>query len=165
MNFFVVEQFAVLAPTLLTADHPWLGGAASDWFAKRVLELSYTNIELCSFASDIGFTQTPFQWNLERRITLQAEIDAALLHLYQLTKSQAEWLIDSFTVLRKYEEDDHGKFRTKHLVMGIYDEMAAAKHARRAYQTRLDPPPADPSCCHASMNKAAELAPQPQSVN
>jgi hypothetical protein len=76
-----------------------------------------------------------------------------------LNRAQAEWLLDSFTVLRKYEEGDHGEFRTKRLVLEIYDQISAAKRAGRAYQTRLKPAPADPSCCHSSPSRPA-MAPR-----
>ena len=31
---------------------------------------------------------------------------------------------------------------------GIYDAMQEAMRTGSSYQTRLDPPPADPQCCH-----------------
>jgi hypothetical protein len=148
MSFFVVEQLAVLTPAILAKHQPWLGTSARDWLVDRVHELSYTNVELAPFANDIGYTHAPFRWMPKRRSLLQAEIDAAVLHLYQLTRSQAEWLLDSFTVLRKYEEQDYGEFRTKRLVLEIFDALAEAQRTGTPYQTRLDPPPADPSCCH-----------------
>jgi hypothetical protein len=148
MTFFVVEQIAVIAPERLAQRLAWLGSSGRDWLTDRVLELCYTNEELATFSADLGRNHPPFRWQPERRVVLQAEIDAAVLHLYELNRSQAEWLLDSFTVLRKYEERDHGEFRTKRLVLEIYDEIAAAKRAGRAYQTRLKPVPADPSCCH-----------------
>jgi hypothetical protein len=150
MSFFVVEQLAVLPPTALSEYRAWLGESARDWLADRVHELSYTNVELAPFSRDLGGDLPPFRWLPERRVLLQAEIDAAVLHLYQLSRSQAEWLLDSFTVLRKYEERDHGEFRTKRVVLKIYDELAESIRAGRPYQTRLDPPPADPRCCHPS---------------
>lgn len=79
---------------------------------------------------------------------LVAEIDAAVFQLYQLTRPQAEWLLDSFTVLRKYEETDFGEYRTKRLVLEVFDAITEAKRAGMPYRTRLDPPAADPSCCH-----------------
>jgi hypothetical protein len=148
MTFFVVEQIAVIAPNNLAQSLGWLDASAQDWLSDRVLELCYTNEELAPFAADLDRDHPPFRWQPDRRVLLQAEIDAAVLHLYGLNRTQAEWLLDSFTVLHKYEERDHGEFRTKRVVLGIYDEMAAAKRAGRPYQTRLNPGPADPSCCH-----------------
>lgn len=90
---------------------------------------------------------------------LQAEIDAAVMHLYGLDRAQVEWLLDSFTVLRKYEERDHGEFRTKRVVLEVYDDMAAARRSGGVYRTRLDPPPADPRCCHDEKGVARQRTP------
>ena len=148
MMFFVLEQAPVILPETLRLELPWMGTSASKWISERVLELSYTSLELYKFAKELRREHSPFRWLPERRIVLQAEIDAAILHLYKLKRAQAEWLIDSFTVLRKYEERDHGEFRTKRLVLEIFDEIEAANQAGRVFRTRLDPEPADPSLCH-----------------
>ena len=150
MTFFVIEQLAILPPEDLEVKREWLGSTARDWLAPRVLELTHTNIELAPFARDLGLDLPPFRWSAERRVLLQAEIDAAVLHLYGLTRPQAEWLLDSFTVLRKYEERDHGEFRTKRQVLKIYDDLAQCAREERPYRTPLDPLPADPRCCHPS---------------
>jgi hypothetical protein len=98
------------------------------------------------FARDCGDDGPPFRWLPERRAEIQAEVDAAVLHLYGLDRGQAEWLIDSFTVLRKYEErppdkGGHGEFRTRRLVLGYYDAMQAAIDTGIPYATPIDPPP------------------------
>ena len=41
-----------------------------------------------------------------------------------------------------------GDYRTKRVILEIYDAMAEAIRTGQPYQTRLDPPPADPRCCH-----------------
>jgi hypothetical protein len=148
IKFYVLEQIPVLSPSTLSATLVWLGCTTEDWLADRVLELCYTNEELASFAADLGRDHPPFRWRPDRRVLLQGEIDAAVLHLYGLDRMQAEWLLDSFTVLSKYEERDFGEFRTKRIVLEIYDDIASAKLTGRAYRSRLNPVPADPSCCH-----------------
>jgi hypothetical protein len=156
MTFFIIEQLPLLRPSDLAQQKSWLGASPEDWLGDRVLELSYTNDELAPFSADLGRDHPPFRWQPARRVLLQAEIDAAVLHLYGLNRAHTEWLLDSFTVLRKYEEIDHREFLTKRIVLEIYDELAEAQRTGRAYQTRLDPIPADPSCCHAPNGKAAE---------
>lgn len=148
MTLFVIDQLAILPPATIMKHRPWLGKLVRDWLADRVLELSYTSMELAPLARDMGCQLPPFRWLPERRALLQAEIDAAVLHLYGLTRSQSDWLLNSFTVLRKYEERDHGEFRTKRVILEIYDAMQEAIRTGESYQTRLDPPPADPRCCH-----------------
>lgn len=148
MTFFVMEQAAVLARASLSESLNWLGGSASEWLLPRAFELFYTNNEIYALCEDLGHNHPPFVWNADRRSLIQAEIDAAMLHLYGLNIEQADWILDSFTVLRKYEERDHGEFRTKRLVLTAYDSMAKAKEQGTAYVTPLSPPPADPSLCH-----------------
>jgi hypothetical protein len=36
----------------------------------------------------------------------------------------------------------------KSIILEIYDAVAEFIQTGRTYQTRLDPPPADPACCH-----------------
>ena len=74
----------------------------------------------------MGDDGPPFRWDPDRRALLQAELDAAMLLIYGLTRREAEHVLDSFLVVRKYEERDHGEYRTRRLVLEAYDRMAAA---------------------------------------
>ncbi|MBC2859860.1 Eco57I restriction-modification methylase domain-containing protein [Stappia sp. 28M-7] len=155
MTFFIVEQLPMLERTKLDEAPTWLGSEVRAWLNNRAIELFYTNWELQGLAESIGRDTPPFSWDPSRRQTLQAEIDAAVFHLYGLDREQVDWVLDSFTVLRKYEERDHGEFRTKRLVLNAYDAMAKAKASGSVYQTPLSPPPADPSLCHPAAAKEA----------
>lgn len=42
----------------------------------------------------------------------------------------------------------HGHYRTKDILLDIYDVLQRAITTGEPYQTRLDPPPADPRCCN-----------------
>ncbi|TBH10157.1 Eco57I restriction-modification methylase domain-containing protein [Rhizobium leguminosarum] len=151
MTFFIVEQLPMLKRSKLLEAPAWLAEEVREWLNKRAFELFYTNWELKSLATSIGSDLPPFRWEQSRRRTLQAEIDAAIMHLYGLEKEQAEWILDSFTVLRKYEERDYDGFLTKQLVLAAYDAMTEAKAAGIAYVSTLSPPPADPSLCHETL--------------
>lgn len=161
MTFFIVEQLPMLTKERLREEPDWLGEEIVSWINRRAIELFYTNWELKGLADSLGLQTPPFKWDPVRRSALQAEIDAAAMHLYELTKSQAEWVLDSFTVLRKYEERDHEEFRTKRLVLAAYDAMARAKQLGIAYETTLSPPPADPSLCHDAGEFQAVPTPPP----
>lgn len=88
------------------------------WLKTYVLELSYTSWRLKPYAEDLGDHGQPFHWNAERRALLRADLDAAFLHVYGLDRTQAEHVLDSFFVIRKYEERDFGEYRTKTLDSG-----------------------------------------------
>jgi hypothetical protein len=64
-----------------------------------------------------------------------------MLHVYGLDRADAEHVVDSFPVLRKYEERDHGEFRTKRLILTAYDAMAQAAATGTPYASPLVPPP------------------------
>lgn len=155
MTFFILEQLPMLSRERLQETPSWLGEMVGVWINKRAIELFYTSCELKALADSVGWATPPFKWDSSRRPTLQAEIDAAALHLFGMDKEQVEWILDSFTVLRKYEDRDQKEFRTKRLVLAAYDAMAKAKEQGIAYVTPLFPPPADPSLCHPAPSAEA----------
>jgi len=48
----------------------------------------------------------------------------------------------------RVDEAAQGEYRTKRVILEIYDEMKQAMESGEPYQTRLDPPPADPRVAH-----------------
>ena len=66
-----------------------------------------------------------------------------MLHVYGLSRAEVEHVLDSFFVVRKYDERDHGEFRTKRLVLAAYDALAGAVAGGFPYVSPLGPPPGD----------------------
>ena len=124
----------------------------------RVLELVYTAWDMEPFARDHGYDGPPFRWDPERRALLRAELDAAFFHLYGLERDDVDYVMDTFWVVRDRDVKAHGEYRTKRLILEIYDELAEAIATGRPYQTRLDPPPADPRVAHPP-RATADVAP------
>ncbi|SDC78147.1 Methyltransferase domain-containing protein [Geodermatophilus telluris] len=143
MNYFTAKQLACPAPHTFEATREWLGATLREFLTPRVLELTYNSLRIGPYARDIVGTDpgAPFRWNPNRREQLRAEIDAAILRVYGLDRAAAEHVLDSFTVLRKYEERDHGEFRTKRLVLEAYDAMTEAARTGVPFVSPLDPPP------------------------
>jgi hypothetical protein len=117
MKYFILKQLACPPPEAFDAPMPGTDGSIADWLLPRVLELTYTSDRMAPYARSLGYDGPPFSWNPERRAVLRAEIDAAMMGVYGLDREEAEHVLDSFPVLRKYEERDFGEFRTKRLVM------------------------------------------------
>jgi hypothetical protein len=65
----------------------------------RILELTYTSESLRQFARDLGYDGTPFSWDPERRALLRAELDAYYAYLYELTRSELEYILDPKEVM------------------------------------------------------------------
>jgi hypothetical protein len=114
----------------------------------RILELAYNAWDLQPFAQDCGYEGPPFIWAEERRFYLRCELDAAFFHLYGLALDEVAYIMDTFPIVRRKDELTHGCFRTKDTILSTYAAMQEAIRTGQPYQTRLDPPPADPRCCH-----------------
>jgi hypothetical protein len=131
--FFLIKQLPVLPPTVY--------GTWSDWIRQRVLELTYTAWDIAPFARDLGDDGPPFRWEEERRFAMRAELDAAFFHLYGIDRDDVDYIMETFPIVKRKDIQQHGTFRTKDLILQIYDAMAEATRAGRPYQTILDPPP------------------------
>ena len=133
---------------------PWsLNETVADWLGLRVLELSYTAWELGLFGEDCGYSGPPSHWDEERRHLIRCELDAAFFHLYGIGEEDMDYIMDAFPIVRRKDERAHGEYRTKRVILEIYDEMARAMQTGQAYQTRLNPPPADPRVAHSSVKQ------------
>jgi hypothetical protein len=154
-----LKQLPVLPPRTYSADTAWAHTTSlRDWLFPLVLELTYTAWDLEPFARDVGYDGPPFRWNPERRFLLRAELDAAFFHLYGIDRDDVDYIMETFPIVRKNDEKVHGEYRTKRVILEIYDEMAEAARTGKPYQTRLDPPPADPRVAHPPRGKLADGA-------
>lgn len=153
LTYGYLKQFPVLPPKTYSQTAPWGSGTVLEWILPRVLELTYTAWDLEPFARDIGFSGPPFKWNLARRFHLRAELDAAFFLLYGIARDDAAYVLDTFPIVKRNDEKEHGEHRTKRVILEIYDAMAVASKSGKTYQTVLSPPPADPSVAHPDTRK------------
>jgi hypothetical protein len=127
MTYSVVEQLACPSPATFEEETPWQPDhTLVEWITPYVLELAYTSWRLQPYAQEMHDSGPPFRWHTERRALLRADLDAAFLHVYGLTRPEAQHVLDSFSIVRKYDERDHGEYRTRRLVLDAYDRMAEA---------------------------------------
>jgi hypothetical protein len=145
VTYGVVNQLVCPEPGTLNSVFAWSDETLAGFIRHRLAELVFTSHRIKPYAADVvgGEPGEPFRWIPERRQQLIAELDAAMLHLYGLDRSDAEHVLDSFFVVRKYEERDCGEFRTKRLVLAEYDAMTRAADTGAPYRSPLDPPPGD----------------------
>jgi SAM-dependent methyltransferase len=158
LTFSVMNQLPVLPPTVSRTACGWAQGSVGEWVGARVLELAYTSWELKAFAEDVGYRGPPFVWDPARREILRAELDAAMFILYGLSRDEADYILETFASydsagklysgVKGKDFERYGEYRTKRIILEIYDAMAAAARILKPYQSRLDPPPADPRVAH-----------------
>jgi len=70
---------------------------------------------------------------------------AELKRYYPNPRDAVASLMDTFPIVRRKDEEKSGEYRTKRVIMEIYDEMAEAMRTGIPYKTRLEPLPGPPS--------------------
>ncbi len=115
LSWFIVEQLPVIAP----ADYDRSFGAttARDLVRDHVLRLTYTAHDMTPFARDLGYDGEPFLWDEEERRHLRARLDALYFHLYGLSRDDAEYVLDTFPIVRREDEAAFGTYRTRDMTL------------------------------------------------
>ena len=123
LNWFVVEQLPVIAPD---GYHLQFGSvAARDLVRKHVLKLTYTSVDMKPFAHDLGYDGPPFVWDEEERRHLKARIDALYFLLYGLSRDEAGYVLDTFPIVRRDDEQAFGFYRTKEMILAYMNALGA----------------------------------------
>jgi len=128
MTFGYYKQFPVLSSGAY-------GNSALEFIVPRVLELSYTSVDVTGWAKDLGYDGEPFVFDPERRALLRAELDAWYARAYGLTRDELRYILDpadvmgpdypseTFRVLKNNELREFGEYRTQHLVLEAWDRL------------------------------------------
>jgi hypothetical protein len=74
-----------------------------------------------------------------------AEELAELMRHFPTPRDAVAYIMDTFPVVRRKDEEKYnGDYRTKRVLLEIYDEMAEAMRTGFPNQSRLGPPPGPP---------------------
>ena len=76
------------------------------------------------------FPHAPFMWDEERRSDLRADLDGLYGHLYGLSRDDLAYILDTFPIVQRKDEAEHGEYRTKRLVLEGYDRLARTDMVR-----------------------------------
>ena len=146
---YIVRQLPAQPPSTYLNDCKWIGGVLPvQWIYSRVLELSYSSWDLEPFAKECGYDGPPFKWDKKRRFLIRCELDAIYFHLYGIDRDDVDYIMETFPIVKRKDDQKYGEYRTKLVILECYDAMAEAMKTGRPYQTILDPPPADPRVAH-----------------
>jgi hypothetical protein len=139
MGLFIWEQLPVPTPDMLEPHTAFL--------TPRVLELIYAAYDMAPLARDLGDSGAPFIWDEERRAQIRAELDAFFFRLYGIERDDVDYIMETFQTesggLKNNDIAKYGTYRTKDLILDVYDRMSAADAADVPYETTITPPPGD----------------------
>jgi hypothetical protein len=153
------------------------GPAVKEFIDARAAELSLNDYWILGVFQTAARFGDPFRFDEERRFLLRSELDAAFFHLFLPADKNGDWrpvanetvedliglkasfstprnavayIMDTFPIVRRKDEEKWGEYRTARVILEVYDAMQDAIRTGQPYQTCLNPPPADPRCCHPS---------------
>jgi len=135
LNWFIVEQTAVIAPArfneplpaafaaamhaanLMNGQHPQ--PTVADFVLPQVLALTYTAHDMAPFARDLGYVDgtgkvlPPLVWDEAERRARLAALDALFFYLYGLDAADATYILDTFPIVRTQDLQTFGSYRTR----------------------------------------------------
>ena len=122
LNWYIVEQLPVIA----AEGYERLFGdkTARQLVRYHVLRLTYTAHDMAPFARDLGYDGPPFIWDDEERCHLRARLDALYFHLYGLSREDAGYVLDTFPIVRRQDEEQFGSYRTRDLILAYMNALA-----------------------------------------
>jgi hypothetical protein len=142
LTYTYVQQLPVLRPDFLEKETPWeVDRTLESWIVKRGTELVYTAVDMSGFAAEYRLGPTPFRWDASRREHIRAELDAAFFHLYGIERDDVDYIMETFPIVKRKDVAEHGEYRTKRLILEIYDAMAVAERTGKPYQSPFDAKP------------------------
>lgn len=77
-------------------------------------------------------------------------------------RDAVDYIMDTFPIVCRKDEEAYGEYRTKRVILEIYDAMQEAIRTGHSYQARLDPPPGPPLDADGNFVRYADIAATPQ---
>lgn len=132
LNFFIANQLAVLPPERLSGPVAWCNDLGR-WLDARVLWLVSHGADLAR-----ALAAEPVPFDPEQRPWVRAELDAALFHLLEVERDDVDYIMETFPIVKRKDVAEFGSFRTKELILEVYDAMQAAIASGTPYGSPFD---------------------------
>ncbi|WP_068396372.1 Eco57I restriction-modification methylase domain-containing protein [Kribbia dieselivorans] len=70
------------------------------------------------------------QWlDIDTNARLRAELDALMFHLFGVSRADADYIMETFPIVKRNDMKAYGEYRTKRLVLDAYDRLAPKSQA------------------------------------
>lgn len=138
LKYFTMRQLPMLSVEMADAKSSWADGLIRPWITDRVMRLLLDNSEMLSLADDFDRKLAGSAWESSRRAGLRAELDAAFFHLYGIERDDVDYIMETFPIVKRKDIAACGEYRTKTLILEVYDAMVEAERTGEPYKSRYD---------------------------
>ena len=69
---------------------------------------------------------------------MRMELDALFFHLYGIERDDVDYIMETFPIVKRKDMAEHGEYRTKRMILEIYDAMADAEKSGLPYRSPFD---------------------------
>lgn len=131
---YVVKQLPILQPQTYEEVCAWNTDCTyAEWFFPRCRYLFDSTTSMHNCLSEFDLNGLEPSWNEEERFMVKCEIDAAFFHLYGLRKDSVEYILESFTGVKNGDLQLYNDYRTKRIILAMFNSMEACKLAKTIY--------------------------------
>lgn len=126
LNKYILKQLPMPTPEdteKLTVEMDGTAKNLNDFLANRGEKLTWTSHSLDGLGDDRESVDGPYDWDESKRNNLRAEIDAAIAHVYDISRDDFAYILDQFNILRNRENEDYGEYQTKNDCLAAFDKI------------------------------------------
>jgi hypothetical protein len=119
LTYNYMQQLPLPSRAAIDSQRAWSGSSILEWIGDRVKHLND------------GVAQPA-------RRKLLAELDAAFFYLYGLQRGDVDYIMDSFTIVKRKDISEFGDYRSKLAILEIYDAISESAQSGVPFFSTLD---------------------------
>lgn len=124
LSYFIINQIPTIHPDKYTEKCPWDNKKTLEkWISDRVLKLSCTSNDMIPLAESAGFDPPVHKWKEDERANLMAELDAAFFILYEIKRKDIEYILSTFSGIKKEDEGLFAGLNSYNRILKHYDQL------------------------------------------
>lgn len=137
LKYFTMRQLPTPCPEMLDGHVPWQPDLAwHEWLSVRAGVLVLDAVDMQPLGDDLALCAADEPWEPRFRERVRGELDAGCFHLFGVNRDDADYILGAFPIVKRKDEAKFGTFRTKDLILEIYDQMQRAIDVGEEYEPR-----------------------------
>jgi len=134
LKYFTIKQLPVPKPSSFERQLCFGAKSLAQWLMPRLMRLVVTADDIAN-AIPSGINPV---WVTSQRAALRAEVDAVMFHFYGVLREDVDYVMDTFRIVKETDEVAYGEYRTKRLILEVFDAMQKAIDNETEYHSDVE---------------------------